>query len=124
MTKILHKELCDCLIGIAIAVQKELGVGFLEKVYENALTIALQDAGLKVEQQKSTEVKFRNRVVGEYYADLIVEGKIILELKAVEAIHTNHKAQLINYLKATIYKVGYLINFSKSPLDFKRLAVK
>ena len=101
-----------------------MGIGFLEKVYENALTIALRDEGLKVEQQKSIEVQFRNHVVGEYFADLLIENKIIIELKAVEAIHANHKAQLINYLNAADYKVGYIINFGKSPLDFKRLTVK
>ncbi len=124
MPAIRYKDICDSIIGIAIAVQKELGTGFLEKVYENSLVIAFQEAGIKVEQQKSIEVQFRNQIVGEYFADLLIDDKIILELKALEEIHPVHKAQLINYLKATGYKIGYVINFGKSPLEFKRLSIQ
>ncbi len=121
--KILHKELTDLIIKVCIDVQKELGVGFLEKVYENALVIVLRSVGLNVEQQKKINVFFRGKNVGEYFADIVVNGKIILELKTVEKNHPNHYAQLINYLKASDYEVGYVINFSVCPLQFKRLSV-
>lgn len=121
--KILHKSLSDLIIKTAIEVQKELGIGFLEKVYENSLIIALKSIGLKVEQQKRINVFFRSENVGEYYADLVVDDKIILELKAVETLHPNHYAQLVNYLKASDYEVGYVINFCKIPIQFKRLSV-
>jgi GxxExxY protein len=104
--KILHKNLSDLIIKTAIEVQKELGIGFLEKVYENSLIIALKSIGLKMEQQKLINVFFRSENVGEYFADIVVENKIILELKAVETLHPNHYAQLVNYLKASDYEVG------------------
>ncbi len=121
--KILHKNLSDLIIKTSIEVQKELGRGFLEKVYENSLIIALKSIGLKVEQQKLINVFFRSENVGEYYADIVVNDKIILELKAVETLHPNHYAQLVNYLKASDYEVGYVINFGKIPIQFKRLTV-
>ena len=122
MTEILHKALSDTIIGIAIDVQKELGQGFLERVYENSLVIALRDKGLAVDQQQHLEVLFRGQVVGDYVADLIIESKIILEIKAVETMARVHYAQLINYLKASGLEVGYVINFSRIPLQFKRLS--
>lgn len=122
MNSILYKELTDNIIKLAIEVQKELGLGFLERVYENALIIALQDEGLVVEQQKQLDVYFRGHNVGIYVADLVVEEKIILEIKAVENISRPHYAQLINYLKASGMEVGYVINFGRIPLQFKRLA--
>ncbi len=121
MKAILHKELSDNIIKLAIEVQKELGLGFLERVYENALTIALLEDGLIVEQQKQLDVYFRGHNVGLYIADLVIEKKIILEIKAVENISKSHYAQLINYLKASGMEVGYLINFGRIPLQFKRL---
>ncbi|NQV43045.1 MAG: GxxExxY protein [Candidatus Marinimicrobia bacterium] len=121
---ILHKTLSDNIIKLSIDVQKELGLGFLERVYENALIIALQEEGLMVDQQKQLDVYFRGQNVGVYIADLIVEDKIILEIKAVDNIAKQHYAQLINYLKASGKEVGYVINFGRLPLQFKRLAAK
>ncbi len=121
--KILHKNLSYLIIKTAIEVQKELGIGFLEKVYENSLIIALKSIGLKIEQQKLINVYFRSENVGEYYADIVVDDKIILELKAMETLHPNHYAQLVNYLKASDYEVGYVINFGKIPIQFKCLTV-
>ena len=95
----------------------EIGV---ESVYEKSLAIALQEKGLQVQCQHPIQVRFRNRVVGEYYADLLVEGKVIVELKAVKAIAPEHQAQIINYLKATGIEVGLLINFGSSKLEYKR----
>ncbi len=122
MISILHKELTDTIIRLAIEVQKELGLGFLERVYENALIIAFQEEGLVVDQQKQLDVYFRGHNVGVYIADLMVEEKIILEIKAIDNISRSHYAQLINYLKASDKEVGYVINFGRIPLQFKRLA--
>ncbi|MCF7823306.1 MAG: GxxExxY protein [Candidatus Marinimicrobia bacterium] len=118
---ILHKELSDKIIELAIEVQKELGAGFLERVYENSLIVALQDENLFVEQQKHLDVYFRGRLVGNYIADLVVDGKVIIEIKAIETLVKVHYAQMINYLKATNIEVGYLLNFGQLPLQFKRL---
>ncbi len=98
-----------------------LGYGFLEKVYENALAIALRQMGLKVEQQAEILVYFAGEVVGEYYADLLVEGCVLIELKAAQNIAPEHEAQLLNYLRATPYEVGLLLNFGSKP-DFRRKA--
>ncbi|MBT3228027.1 MAG: GxxExxY protein [Candidatus Marinimicrobia bacterium] len=122
MKSILYKELTDNIIKLAIEVQKELGLGFLERVYENALIIALQEEDLVVDQQKQLDVYFRGHNVGIYVADMVVEEKIILEIKAVENISRPHYAQLINYLKASGMEVGYVINFGRIPLQFKRHA--
>ena len=122
MKPILHKELSDNIIKLAIEVQKELGLGFLERVYENALIVAMQEEGLVIDQQKQLDVYFRGHNVGMYVADIVVEEKVILEIKAIENISKQHYAQLINYLKASGMEVGYLINFGRIPLQFKRLA--
>ena len=96
-----------------------LGYGFLEKVYENALLLELRRRGLQVEQQTPIKVYYAGQVVGEYFADLLVEGKVIVELKAAEAISPAHEAQLLNYLKATGISVGLLLNFGPRP-EFRR----
>ena len=96
-----HRELTDVIIGTFYEVYNELCFGFLESVYENALKIALAEKGLRIEQQVSIPVWFRGRKVGDFVADLLVENKVILELKAVRAIDDSHQAQLLNYLKAT-----------------------
>jgi len=116
-----HCELTDKIIGTFYEVYNELGFGFLESVYENALLIALIAKGLKVEQQVPIPVWFRGRKVGDFFADLIVEDFVLLELKAVREIDEAHKAQLLNYLRATEIEVGLLLNFGHRP-EFKRLA--
>ena len=119
---IYKKELSDKIIGLAIEVHTVLGSGFLEKVYENALLMELKSSGIKVEQQKPISVFYKGIVVGEYFADILVEKSIILELKASKAIDSTHVAQLLHYLKSTKLKVGYLINFGTAgKLEFKRL---
>lgn len=92
-------------------VYSELGYGFLEKVYENAMLIELARAGFDVQQQKRIEVYYRDMVVGEYFADLVVDDCIIVELKSAENIAPQHEAQLLNYLRATRYEVGLILNF-------------
>ncbi len=102
-------------------VSRELGAGFLESVYEKALLVALKQKGLNAVSQVPLQVKFRGAVVGEFYADILVEGKVVVELKAVKSILPEHKAQVINYLKATGIEVGLLINFGNPKLEYYRL---
>lgn len=92
-----------------------LGYGFLEKVYENALLIELKSMGLKAQRQVPVKVFYQEQMVGDYYADIIVEEQVIIELKAAEALCEEHEYQLINYLKATNIEVGLLLNFGKKP---------
>lgn len=115
----LHKDLTSEIIQRFYTVYNKLGYGFLEKVYENALKFELQKAGYLVERQKPINVFYETELVGEYYADLLVENKVIIELKAAEAICEAHENQLINYLKATDIQVGLLLNFGKKP-EIKR----
>lgn len=117
----LYKELSDKLLACTFRVHNILGSGFLEKVYENALACELSKQSIKYEQQKALKVMYDAVVVGEYVADLIIDGKIIIELKAVKEINSIAQAQLLNYLKATGLKVGYIINFGNPRLDFKRM---
>ena len=106
--------------GAIYEVNRELGSGFLEKVYENALLKELTLRGIKAEPQVPMTVRYKGEPVGEYFADLMVEGKIILELKAVEMLKGIHEAQLLNYLKATGCKVGLLVNFTYPKAEIRR----
>jgi GxxExxY protein len=115
----LHSDLTSKILSCFYKVYNKLGYGFLEKVYENALKIELESKGLLVEKQKPIAVFYNEHLVGEYFADLIVDNKVILELKASESIRDEHEFQLINYLKATEIEVGLLLNFGKKP-EFKR----
>lgn len=117
--KFLHGEITQVIIQAFYKVYNELGYGFLEKVYENALFIELEKTGLYIEKQRRIKVYYENEVVGSYYADLVVDEKVIIELKAAEGLREEHECQLINYLKATEIEVGLLLNFGKSP-QFKR----
>lgn len=117
---LLHAGLTDQIIGAFYEVYNELGHGFLESVYEEALLKALRDAGLSVEQQRPISVRFRGAVVGNFFADLLVENTVILELKTARAIDSTHEAQLLNYLKATDKEVGLILNFGSKP-QFRRL---
>lgn len=111
----LHKETTNKIIKAFYNVYNTLGYGFLEKVYENAMLIELRSLGLSVDKQIPIKVFFKGQQVGEYYADLIVEDKVIVELKAAESLCEEHEFQLINYLKATNIEVGLLLNFGKNP---------
>ena len=112
-------ELTEKIIGAFYAVYNGLGYGFLEKVYENALVYELRLRGLQVEQQRRIKVHYHGTVVGEYFSDICVNESVILELKVAEAIADAHTAQLLNYLKATRYEVGFVFNFSPKP-SFQR----
>ncbi|HNQ22664.1 MAG TPA: GxxExxY protein [Phycisphaerae bacterium] len=107
-------QLTEKVIGCAYRVHNELGAGFLEKVYENALRIELAEAGLRVQQQHPIPVVYHGEVVGEYFADLMVEDCLIVELKAVQSVGKEHEVQLVNYLAATGIDDGVLINFGSS----------
>jgi GxxExxY protein len=115
----LYQDLSDKIIKCFYEVYNILGYGFLEKVYENSLYNELKNFGLNCERQKKIDVFYKDNLVGEYYTDIIVEDKIILELKTAEAICEEHEFQLINYLKATEIEVGLLLNFGKKP-EIKR----
>lgn len=119
MDNLLYSDVTGKIIKGFYKVCNMLGFGFLEKVYENALISELRDAGLKVEQQKSVNVYYNRKSVGEYYADLIVEDCVIVELKSNETISEANARQLINYLKATDIEVGLLLNFGQKP-EYKR----
>jgi GxxExxY protein len=119
-TDLQYGEITQKIIGCAFEVINELGTGFLETVYEKALAIALQEKGLRVQCQHPLHVHFRQRIVGEFYADLVVEGKVIVELKTAKAIAPEYQAQIINYLKATGIEVGLRINFGNPKLEYKR----
>ena len=117
--ELLHREITDKVLKAFYKVYNELGFGFLEKVYENALFLELKLMGLECDKQRPVKVYYNGQKVGEYFADIIVEDCIILELKAAEGLVEEHELQLINYLKATEIAVGLLLNFGKTPA-FKR----
>lgn len=114
-----HSELSDKIIKVFYEIHNELGYGFSEKIYQKAFGIALRQVGLKVDEQVPIKVYFRGQEIGEYFADMVVNDVILLELKAVAHILEEHEAQLLNYLKSTEIEVGYLMNFGKSA-EFKR----
>jgi GxxExxY protein len=114
-------ELSRKIIGAAFAVHNELGPGFLEKVYENALLHELTQAGIAVEPQAEIPVEYKGHRVGLYYADLLVAHKVICEIKTVESLTPIHEAQLLHYLKATGVELGLLINFAKARVQLRRL---
>ncbi len=110
-----HADLTDKVLKAFFKVYNTLGYGFAERVYENALAIELKKLGLKTEKQKDITVYYEGEVVGDYVADLVVNGVVMLELKAVRTLTEDHEAQLLNYLKATPVEVGLLLNFGEKP---------
>jgi GxxExxY protein len=115
-------SITEKIIGSAYTVSNTLGAGFLEKVYENALIIELRKSNLKVDQQKPFVIRYARVVVGEYFADLLVEDKILVELKAQSALDKSHVAQCLNYLKATGLPLALLLNFGTPRVQIKRIA--
>ncbi len=118
---LLHEDITYKILGCAFDVYNELGYGFLEKVYENALCVALEEACLEYKTQQPLKVLFHDQCVGDYFADIIVNNKIILELKSTKNIAKEHEAQLLNYLTATGIKLGFIINFGPNKLEHKRI---
>lgn len=116
----MNDELSGSVIGCAYTVYNQLGFGFLESVYEKALSIELKRAGIIHERQSPVQVFYENEVVGDFVVDLLVENKLVVELKAVTHIITTHEIQLVNYLAATRLDVGLLINFGVEKVEVRR----
>jgi GxxExxY protein len=116
-----YSELTGRILGCCFEVMKELGPGFLERVYKNALLMAMRQKGLQVEAERSYNVMFRGKIIGRYVADLVVNDTVIVELKCCENLIGEHQAQLFNYLKVSGLPVGLLVNFRRRKLDWKRL---
>ena len=114
-----HAELTEAVINVFYHVYNTLGYGFLEKIYRNAMIVELQKRGHQVQQNVEIAIRYEGVVVGEYYADLIVDSLVLLELKAAEKIAPEHEAQILNYLKATNIEVGLILNFGPKP-EIKR----
>jgi len=110
-----HAELTRRIIGVFFQVHGELGYGFLESVYRSAMTVALSEAGFAVEREVELQARFRGRSIGTFRADLLVQGAVLVELKAARAIDSSHLAQLLNYLRCTVVETGLLLNFGPSP---------
>jgi GxxExxY protein len=119
--ELLHKEITEQIIGAAFEVYRELGYGFLEKVYQRAMQVELRLRGLKAEIEQKIQVNFKGNVVGDYQADILVSDVVIVELKVSKVYNPEDEPQLLNELKATGMKVGLLINFGRTKVDFKRM---
>jgi GxxExxY protein len=116
----LYENLTKIILESCFEVSNELGIGFVESVYQNALLISLRQKGLKAKKEVVLKVKFRNVTVGEFKVDILVEDKVIIELKAVNTLVSEHKAQTINYLKASGIEVGLLVNFGNPKIEYRR----
>jgi len=121
MTEIIYKELSYKVVGCAMEVHKELGSGFLESVYEAAMVVELEKQGIPFQLQKQFPVIYKGVPVKDFAADLVIDDKIIVELKAISKLGAIERAQVINYLKATGLKLGLLINFGQTSLQYERL---
>jgi len=120
-SKLQQAEVTEKIIGAAFAVYSELGYGFLESVYQKAMQVDLHQAGLKCEMECPIKVKYRNVIVGDFRADLLVNDAVIVELKTAKNYSAEDEPQLLNELKATGIKVGLLINFGRTKVEFKRM---
>jgi len=118
-----ESELTGKIIELAIEVHRTLGTGFLEAIYENALVIELEKVGLKCEQQKQVDVFYKGVKVGEHRLDLLVDSKVIVEVKAAKSLEDIHRSQIISYLTATGIRIGLLLNFGKTKLEIDRIIV-
>ncbi|MCF7805357.1 MAG: GxxExxY protein [Candidatus Marinimicrobia bacterium] len=116
-----HREVTEKIIGAFYNVYNALGYGFLEKVYENALLFELNEKGMDAKQQMAIKVHYKGNLIGEYFADIVVNNKVIVEIKATEELHEKHTLQLINYLKATDFEVGLLLNFGEKPKVVRKI---
>ena len=122
-TALLHGDMTYRVIGLAMEVHSKLGAGFLEKVYESAFMVAFRREGIRAEQQVPIKIHFENVVVGDYVTDILIEDKLILELKAVNKISAIHRAQVINYLKATGIRLALILNFNAPKLQHERFVL-
>ncbi|MGZ3559458.1 MAG: GxxExxY protein [Thermodesulfobacteriota bacterium] len=122
-TNIIYQDLSYQIMGAIFEVHKELGPGFLESVYENALLLELTSRGMKVDVERIFDLTYRGKKVGTHRLDLIVEDKIVVELKTVERFAAHHTAQLLSYLKASGHRLGILVNFSKAKVESRRVVM-
>ena len=120
----LYEDITKKILEACFEVSNELGLGYLESVYEKALLIALCQKGLKAENQIPLQVKFRGEIVGEFFADILVENKVLIELKVIIGLSKENYAQIINYLKTTGIQIGLLINFGTSKIEYRRFTNK
>ena len=121
---LIEGELTEKILGAAFKVHSTLGMGFLERVYENALVVELSRMQLPIEQQRAMKVTYEGVIVGDFFADLIVDGRVLLECKAISNLESAHEAQLMNYMRITKTQVGYLLNFGhKDKLEWKRIII-
>lgn len=118
---ILHRDLVFRIVGCAFEVMKEVGHGLHEKPYENALVLAFQDADIEVQQQAVFPIHFKERPVGEYIPDLIVDDAVIIDAKVIDRITDHERGQMINYLRITGLRVGLIINFKRAKLEWERI---
>ncbi len=116
------KQYTETIIGAAFKVSNELGTGFLEKVYENAMAVELRQCNLQFTQQQPFIVRYKGFVVGEYIADFVIENQVILEIKALSSLDKVHTAQCLNYLKASGLSLALLVNFGSPRVQIKRIA--
>jgi len=124
MSELIYKEESNLIIGAAIEAQKNMGIGFLEPVYQEVLEMEFIERGIPFEREKELLIKYKGRDLKKrYYADFVCYDKIILELKVCESISKVHESQVINYLNATNFKLGIIINFAVIPLEFKRIVL-
>lgn len=123
MAELIYKDLTSQIIGLAMKVHRELGPGFVEKIYQRALYLELKRNKLRFERERKIEIMYNNANLGYFDADFIVDGKVIVELKATEYIGDIHLAQVISYSKAARLKVGLIINFANKSLEWKRVVV-
>jgi GxxExxY protein len=123
-TNIIYPNPSYKIMGAIFEVHKELGPGFLESIYEKALIEELSSRGMKVETQKFIDLTYKNKKIGAHRLDLIIEDKVVVELKTVESFSIHHKAQLTSNLKASGYKLGILVNFSKAKVEYRRVIVR
>lgn len=121
--RIIHKDLSYKIVGLAMQTHRELGPGFLVKVYENALMVLFDENGISAQSQFPIQVEFHGHIVGDYIADIVVENSIIVELKAQEQMLQIHKAQTLNYLRATKFRLALLLNFGKRSLESDRIVL-
>jgi len=120
MDRMIHEEITERVIASAFLVHQTLGYGFLESVYKRALRLELEQAGFPVTEELPIDVLYKGAPVGKFYADLFVDGKVIVELKSVERLVVQHEVQLVNYLKATGIETGLLLNFGPTRVEIKR----
>ncbi len=116
----IHEEITERIIASAFLVHQTFGYGFLESVYKRALRLELEQAGIPVAEELPIDVLYKGAVVGKFYADLLVDGKVIVELKSVDRLIVQHEVQLVNYLKATGIETGLLLNFGPARVEIKR----